>query len=159
MSKAIELLTCRLHGQSLGIPVQYVREVITPTRCTPIPMAHAVIDGLINLRGHVITRLDMRGALDLPARETDKPFRIVIIESDEGEDFGLTVDEVGEVMQPDARIEEEMPHSLPESWRNVGSGVLKLEKHLLVVLDVARFITHTLEMADAQAQTEAEEVA
>jgi len=154
MSKAIELLTCRLHGQNLGIPVRHVREVITPARCTPIPLAHEVIDGLINLRGHVITQLDMRAALSLPARDADKPFRIVIIETDGGEDFGLTVDEVGEVMQPDARIEDEMPHSLPECWRDVGSGVLKLEKHLLVVLDVERFITHTLEMADEQAPAE-----
>lgn len=154
MSKAIELLTCQLHGQNLGIPVRHVREVVTPTRCTPIPMAHDVISGLINLRGHVITQLDMRGALGLPAREQDKDFRVVIIESDEGEDFGLMVDEVGEVMPPDERIQEEMPHSLPECWRNVGSGVLKLEKHLLVVLDVERFIAHTLDMTEAQTDAE-----
>jgi purine-binding chemotaxis protein CheW len=156
MSKAIELLTCRLHGQNLGIPVRHVREVITPTRCTPIPLAHEAIAGLINLRGHVITQLDMRQTLSLPARDAEKSFRIVIIETDNGEDFGLTVDEVGEVMQPDAHIQEEMPHSLPECWRTVGSGVLKLEKHLLVVLDVERFIAHTLEMTDEQAHAEAE---
>lgn len=154
MSKAIELLTCRLHGQNLGIPVRHVREVITPTRCTPIPLAHGVIAGLINLRGHVITQLDMRNALGLPAHDQDKPYRVVIIETDDGEDFGLMVDEVGEVMPPDSRVQEEMPHSLPECWRTVGSGVLKLEKHLLVVLDVDRFITHTLELTDEQAQTD-----
>lgn len=154
MSKAIELLTCRLHGQNLGIPVRHVREVITPTRCTSIPLAHEVIAGLINLRGHVITQLDMRSALGLPAREEEKSFRIVIIETDSGEDFGLTVDEVGEVMRPETSIQEEMPHSLPACWRAIGSGVLKLDKHLLVVLDVEHFITHTLEMADERAQAE-----
>jgi purine-binding chemotaxis protein CheW len=156
MSKAIELLTCRLHGQNLGIPVRHVREVITPTRCTPIPLAHAVIAGLINLRGHVITQLDMRQALALPAREAEKAFRIVIIETDDGEDFGLMVDEVGEVMQPDAQIQEEMPHSLPACWRAVGSGVLKLEKSLLVLLDVERFIARTREMGDEQMPAEVE---
>jgi purine-binding chemotaxis protein CheW len=156
MSKAIELLTCRLHGQNLGIPVRHVREVITPTRCTPIPLAHEAIAGLINLRGHVITQLDMRQALALPAREAEKAFRIVIIETDDGEDFGLMVDEVGEVMQPDAQIQEEMPHSLPACWRAVGSGVLKLEKSLLVLLDVERFIARTREMGDEQMPAEVE---
>jgi len=154
MSKAIELLTCQLHGQNLGIPVRYVREVVTPTRCTPIPLAHGIISGLINLRGHVITQLDMLGALGLPPRDHDKAFRVVIIETDAGEDFGLMVDEVGEVMRPDKQIKEEMPHSLPACWRQVGSGVLKLEKHLLVILDVEQFITHTLEMTGEQAREE-----
>lgn len=147
MNNAQELLTCKLHGQSLGLPVRYVQEVVTPLRCTAIPLAHGVVSGLINLRGHVITQLDMRKALGLPDREENDPFRVVIIETDEGEDFGLIVDQVGEVMSPETDTLEKTPKSLPPCWQDVGSGVLKLKEHLLVVLDIERFIRRTLEMS------------
>ncbi|HKJ84275.1 MAG TPA: chemotaxis protein CheW [Mariprofundaceae bacterium] len=149
MNDAQELLTCSLHGQSLGLPVRNVQEVVTPLRCTPIPLAHDVVSGLINLRGHVITQLDMRKALGLPDREESDPFRVVIIETDDGEDFGLIVDQVGEVMRPETSTLEKTPKSLPPCWQDVGSGVLKLEERLLVVLDIERFIRRTLEMSDS----------
>lgn len=154
MNNAQELLTCSLHGQSLGLPVRYVQEVVTPLRCTAIPLAHDVVSGLINLRGHVITQLDMRKALGLPDRDENEPFRVVIIETDDGEDFGLIVDQVGEVMSPETDTLEKTPKSLPKCWQDVGSGVLKLKEHLLVVLDIERFIRSTLEMS-AQNQPEA----
>lgn len=154
MSQEEELLTCSLHGQSLGIPVRHVREVITPVRYTPIPLAHDIVVGLINLRGHVITQLDMRKALGLPPCKENEPFRIVIIETESNEAFGLVVDHVGEVMRSEAGIREELPKSLVPCWRQVGDGVLKLEDRLLVILDVERFILHTLEMA-GQLQAEA----
>jgi len=147
MNDSSELLTCSLHGQSLGLSVRHVQEVVTPLRCTALPLAHNVISGLINLRGHVITQLDMRKALDLPDREENESFRVVIIESDGGETFGLIVDKVGEVMTLGANVLESMPKSLPRCWQEVGSGVLKLKEHLLVVLDVDRFIQLTLELS------------
>lgn len=154
MSREDELLTCSLHGQSLGIPVRHVREVIMPVRHTPIPLAHEIIVGLINLRGHVITQLDMRKALDLPPRKENEPFRIVIIETEGNEAFGIVVDRVGEVLRSEAGIREELPKSLAPCWRQVGDGVLKLEDRLLVVLDVERFIHHTLVLT-GQSQAEA----
>ncbi len=147
MNHTQELLTCALHHQGLGIPVRYVREVVTPIRCTPVPLAHDVVVGLINLRGHVITQLDMRKALGLPDREQGDTFRVIIIETDGGEDFGFIVDQVGEVMRPEAIALEKTPKSLPSCWQDVGSGVLKLKDRLLVVLDVERFIHCTLEMS------------
>jgi len=146
MNSAQELLTCTLHGQSLGLPVRYVQEVVTPLRCTAIPLAHDVVSGLINLRGNVITELDMRKALGLPARDEHESFRVVIIETDDGEVFGLIVDKVGEVMKPETNTLENTPKSLPRCWQDVGSGVLKLKEHLLVVLDIERFVQCTLEI-------------
>ncbi len=145
--KVHELLTCRLHGQALGLPVRYVQEVITPLRCTAVPLAHDIISGLINLRGHVITQLDMRKALRLPDREDHDAFRVVIIETAEGETFGLAVDEVGEVMRSRPETFEKTPLSLPPCWQAVGSGVLKLRDELLVVLDIERFVRATLDIA------------
>jgi len=147
MISSQELLTCRLYGQLLGLPVLHVQEVVTPLRCTSIPLAHEIISGLINLRGHVITQLDMRRALGLPNRKENESFRVVIIETDKGESFGLIVDEVGEVMLPAANTFEKIPKSLPSCWQDVGSGVLKLKEQLLVILDIERFVRITLEMA------------
>jgi len=147
MSAAQELLTCSLHGQSLGLPVRHVQEVVTPLRCTALPLSHDVISGLINLRGHVITQLDMRKALSLPDRDENESFRVVIIETDDGETFGLIVDQVGEVMSPETDVLEHTPKSLPRCWQDVGHGVLKLKEHLLIVLDIERFVQLTLEMS------------
>jgi len=164
MNDSSELLTCSLHGQSLGLPVRYVQEVVTPLRCTELPLSHDVISGLINLRGHVITQLDMRKALGLPDREENDSFRVVIIETDSGETFGLIVDQVGEVMTQERKTLEQTPKSLPRCWQDVGSGVLKLKEHLLVVLDIGRFVQLTLDLAarnklaDVMAGTTAEVV-
>lgn len=157
MSQEEDLLTCSLHGQSLGIPVRHVREVVTPVRYTPIPKANDIVVGLINLRGHVITQLDMRKALGLPPRGKDEPFRIVIIETDSHEAFGLVVDRVGEVMRSETKTMEDLPKSLAPCWRQVGDSVLKLNDRLLVILNVERFIQHTLELAEQlQAQAGAQ---
>lgn len=146
MNGSSELLTCSLYGQSLGLPVSYVQEVVTPLRCTVLPLAHNVISGLINLRGHVITQLDMRKALDLPDRDENEVFRVVII-STENETFGLIVDQVGEVMTPETNVLENTPKSLPHCWQEVGSGVLKLQERLLVVLDIERFVQLTVDLS------------
>ncbi len=154
MNHAQELLTCTLHHQDLGIPVRYVREVVTPVRCASVPLSHDVVSGLINLRGHVITQLDMRKALALADREKEDAFRVVIIETDSGEDFGFIVDRVGEVMQPAETALEKTPKSLPSCWQDVSSGVLKLKDRLLVVLDVEHFIHLTLEMSASGKESE-----
>lgn len=144
MSLLEDLLTCRLADHSLGIPVRHVREVVNPLHTTPVPLAHEVVAGLINLRGHVITQLDMRKALELPRREKGQPFHVLIIETDSREDFGLIVDGVGEVMRPEAKSMEELPSSLSPCWRRVGDGVLKLKDRLLIILNVERFVQYTL---------------
>ncbi|WP_201265552.1 chemotaxis protein CheW [Mariprofundus sp. EBB-1] len=134
------LLTCRVAEQWLALPVQQLSEVVTPQMKTVIPLAPDAVNGLINLRGRILTELDLRKILhiDIDAEQTN--YRTIIIETDAVENFGLTVDAVGEVIEMDAGAFERTPESLEENWKCVCRGVLKEHKRILILLDIKKVI-------------------
>jgi len=140
----LELLTCRVGEQWIGLHVQQVREVVTGHQRTVMPLAPDAVMGLINLRGRVLTELDVRKVVGLPQREEGASFHVAIIESSSGEDFGLAVDDVGEVMLMDRDYYEPTPSSLEPVWRQVSEGVLKQDDRVLVLMNVDRFIALTI---------------
>ena len=142
-----ELLTCRVGDQWLGMQVRHVREVVTPQPSTEMPMAPDAVMGLINLRGRVITQLDVRKVIGLQDRETDH-YRVAIVETLSGEDFGLVIDEVGEVIDLDPDMYEKTPKTLDRVWRDVSEGVLKQEERVVVLVNVERFIALTIPQTD-----------
>ncbi len=148
MEQSSELLTCRVGEQWLGLQVKHVREVVTPQPTTNMPLAPDAVMGLINLRGRVITQLDVRKVIGLPDREEDS-FRVAIVETISGEDFGLVVDEVGEVVELDVDMYEKTPKTLDRVWQDVSEGVLKQEERVVVLVDVERFIAMTIPQMDA----------
>ncbi|MDQ6989492.1 MAG: chemotaxis protein CheW [Mariprofundaceae bacterium] len=141
---ATELLTCRVGQQWIGFRVQQVREVVSQQQRTVMPMAPMAVAGLINLRGKVITELDIRRVVGLEQRPTDADFHVAIVETSSGEDFGLVVDDVGEVVVMNEDLFEATPRSLDEVWRQVSDGVLKQQDRVLVLVNVDRFIALTI---------------
>ncbi|MDQ6956082.1 MAG: chemotaxis protein CheW [Mariprofundaceae bacterium] len=150
-----ELLTCRVGEQWIGFHVQQVREVVTNQERTQMPLSPDAVLGLINLRGRVMTELDVRKVVGLPERAEDESCHVAIIETSSGEDFGLTVDDVGEVMLLDPDNYEPTPRSLDAIWRQVSEGVLKLEQGVLVLVNVDRFIALTIPSAEQGAPDKA----
>lgn len=148
-SKPIELLTCRIADQWIGFRVQQVREVVKEQKRTTMPMAPYAVAGLINLRGRVITELEVRRVVGEPDRGEEEPFHVAIIETMSGEDFGLIVDDVGEVIVLDEDLFEATPSSLNEVWRQVSDGVLKQEGRVLLLMNVDRFVALTIPNASA----------
>jgi len=148
-SKPIELLTCRVANQWIGFRVQQVREVVKPQKRTVMPMAPHAVAGLINLRGRVITELEVRRVIGEADRGEDQPFHVAIIETMSGEDFGLIVDDVGEVIVLDEDLFEATPSSLNEVWRQVSDGVLKQDDRVLLLVNVDRFVALTIPNASA----------
>ena len=146
-----ELLTCRVGDQWIGFHVQQVREVVTNQKRTRMPLSSNAVLGLINLRGRVMTELDVRKVVGLPERAAGKSCHVAIIETSSGEDFGLTVDDVGEVMLLDPESYEPTPGSLDAIWRQVSEGVLKLEEGVLVLVNVDRFIALTIPSTEQSA--------
>jgi len=144
-----ELLTCRVGDQWIGFHVQQVREVVTGQGLTEMPLAPVAVMGLINLRGRVMTELDVRQVVGLPKRKAGASFHVAIIESSSGEDFGLVVDDVGEVMLMDRDYYEPTPSSLAPIWRQVSEGVLKQDNRVLVLMNVDRFIALTIPSAES----------
>jgi len=145
--QSTELLTCRVGGQWLGLQVKHVREVISPQPCTEMPLSADAVMGLINLRGRVITQLDVRKVIGLPDRDTDV-YWVAIVETLSGEDFGLVMDEVGEVIDLDLDSFEKTPQTLDRIWLDVSEGVLKQEDRVVVLVNVERFIALTIPRAD-----------
>ena len=122
----------------LGVSVLQVQEVIRHDRMTTVPLAPPEVRGLINLRGQIITALDLRRQLGLAA-EGDPRAHVVIREGDEA--FSVLVDEVGEVVAPQQSDFEPIPVAVPERVRQVVSGSFKLDGKLLLILDTARVLS------------------
>jgi purine-binding chemotaxis protein CheW len=120
-----------------GVDVLNVQEVLRFQQMTPVPQAPRVIEGLINLRGQIVTAIDMRRRLGLPPRAGDKsPMNIVVRTSDGA--VSLLVDEIGDVLEMDAATYERPPENLDPAAREIIRGVYKLKGRLLLVLDAER---------------------
>jgi purine-binding chemotaxis protein CheW len=130
-----------------GVDVLRVQEVLRFQQMTPVPQAPEVVEGLINLRGQIVTAIDMRRRLGLPPRaEGETPMNIVV--STEDGAVSLLVDEIGDVLDVDAATWERPPENLDHTARELIRGVYKLKDRLLLVLDAER----TVDIAVAPAQ-------
>ena len=122
-----------------GVDVLDVQEVLRFQQMTPVPQAPDVIEGLINLRGQIVTAIDLRRRLRLPPRqETETPMNLVI--RNEDGPISLLVDEIGDVLDLDASSYEQPPENLDPASREVIRGIYKLSDRLLLVLDTERAV-------------------
>lgn len=141
-AQTVQCCTFLLGGLFLGVEVTRVQEVIRRQQTTPVPLANRVIDGLINLRGEIVTTIDLRRRLDLPDRSPDVEPMNVVIRHDDGV-VSLLVDEIGDVLEIDDATFELPPPTLPASTRDLIAGVHKLDGRLLLILDCDRVLDFT----------------
>ncbi|MBV8537197.1 MAG: chemotaxis protein CheW [Alphaproteobacteria bacterium] len=134
-----EYVTMTVADQLFGIPVLTVQDVLGPQRITRIPLSPPEIAGALNLRGRIVTAIDVRRRLSLPARSADTSSMSVVVDY-KGELYSLIVDAVGEVMSLPADSYERNPATLDPRWREVSGGIYRLKGKLLVVLEVARLL-------------------
>jgi len=120
-----------------GVDVLRVQEVLRFQPMTTVPQAPKVIEGLINLRGQIVTAIDMRRRLNLPPRPDDKSPMNVVVRTADGA-VSLLVDEIGDVLEMDAANYERPPQNLDAGARELIRGVYKLKDRLLLVLDEER---------------------
>jgi len=129
--------TFLLDGHLFGIAVEHVQEVLRSQRLTDVPLAPADICGLLNLRGQIVTTIDLRTRLGLPARDADAPSVNVVVRSGDGA-VSLVVDQIGHVLEPPSSTFEPAPDTVPADVRELVEHVCKLEDGLLLVLDTER---------------------
>lgn len=134
-----EFVSITVAGQLFGIPVLQVQDVLGPQRITRIPLAPAEVAGSLNLRGRIVTAIDLRTRLRLPALPTGQTGMSIVVDHG-GELYSVVVDSVGEVLNLSADLAERNPATLDPVWRDVSAGIYRLDKTLLVVLDVARVL-------------------
>jgi purine-binding chemotaxis protein CheW len=110
-----------------------------PERLTRVPLAPPEVAGVLNLRGRIVTAIDMRGRLALPQRDDKRPPMAIGIEC-KGESYGLVIDAVGEVVTLDESAREPNPVNLDAALARISAGIHRLERQLLVILDVDRVL-------------------
>lgn len=132
-------VTLTLAGQLCGIAVGAVRDVLGELAITRIPLAPREVIGSLNLRGRIVTAIDLRRRLGLPPPATAARRMSVVVDHC-GELYSLQVDEVGEVMRLPRGGIEDSPPTLDPQWREVTRGIHRLPDRLLAVLDVARLL-------------------
>lgn len=129
------LVSVRIGGQAFGVPVLAVQDVIAQTAINRVPLGPAEVAGSLNLRGRIVTAIDMRQRLRTPPRRADEGFMSVIVER-HGELYALLVDDVGDVLWLPENQHEPPPVTLSPQWRRLCSGLYRLEDELLLVLNV-----------------------
>ena len=130
-----EFVTMRVGGQLLGISVLAVQDVLRPQPSARVPLAPKVIAGLLNIRGRIVTAIDMRERLGLKPQSTDEQPMYVVVEY-HNELYSLVVDVVGDVHNLPMSEFEKAPVNLGETWKEIAAGVFKMKGELLVVMDV-----------------------
>jgi purine-binding chemotaxis protein CheW len=130
--------TFHVAGQFFGIDVAHVQEVLRFAGCTRLPLAPPAVRGLINLRGQVITALDLRVRLGLPPRTEDDPVTVVIRVDDDV--VSLLVDAIDEVLELSDEEFEPLPETVAGPARELVTGACPLEGRLLLALDVRRAV-------------------
>jgi len=131
-----EYVTAWIAGQLFGIPIHQVHDVFEIGKITAVPLAQPEVAGVLNLRGRVVTAIDMRRRLGIAAGE--KAARIAIGIDYGGEAYGLLVDSMGEVLRLPAASLDANPINMPAGWAQVSTGLHRLEDRLMVVLDIDR---------------------
>ena len=140
LGESQDFVTMTIHDQLFGIPVLTVQDVLGPQKITRIPLASPEVTGSLNLRGRIVTAIDVRKRLGLPVAEGNSKGMSVVVDFN-GELYSLIIDTVGEVLSLPAENFERNPATLDPAWREVSGGVYRLKDKLLVVLDVARLLS------------------
>ena len=137
MAQSSQFCTFYLNELLFGIELRRVQEVLRYVGMTPVPLAPPVVSGLINLRGQIVTAIDLRRRLDLKPRPTGAQPMNVVVRSEDGS-VSLLVDEIGDVVEVQEESFEQPPETLHGKLRTVILGVHKLDHRLMHVLDTER---------------------
>jgi purine-binding chemotaxis protein CheW len=132
-----QYVTFEVDGQLFGVDVGTVQEVLRFHEYTPVPLTQSAINGLFNLRGQVITAIDLRVQLGLPPRQMSGSAMNVVVRIN-GEPVSLLVDAIGDVIELSDDLVEPPPDTLSGFHRDLVRGTFKLDSRLLLVLDVHR---------------------
>lgn len=135
MSTERQFCTFKLGDLFLGIEVLQVQEVIRPQAVTRVPLGPKAVRGLINLRGQIVTAIELRECLGLPPRANADEAMNVVVRTDEGA-VSLLVDEIGDVIEVEDEQHEMLPETLPLAARGLIRGIYKLPGQLMLVLDL-----------------------
>ncbi|NOZ41971.1 MAG: chemotaxis protein CheW [Alphaproteobacteria bacterium] len=147
-SETRDFVTIRLSGQLCGIPVLEVHDVLSEQVITAVPLAPPAVAGVLNLRGRIVTAINLRKRLGLSEPEENSENMSIVVEYQE-EPYSLLIDSVGDVMSFSEESLERNPVTLDACWQEVSGGIFRLEGELLVILDVEKLLNFDRNQATA----------
>lgn len=150
MSEVETICTFTLDGLFLGINVSEVHEVLLAQTLTPVPLAHPIVAGLINMRGQIVSVVDLRRVLHLPARTDDAPPPVNVIVRNGHDLMSLLVDQVGDVLEIESRLFTPPPDTTPAETKHLFRGAYQLPRQLLLVFDTNRAIEAIVSRANSK---------
>jgi purine-binding chemotaxis protein CheW len=134
-----EYVTTMIGGQLFGLPISRVQDVFVPERVTRVPLASSEVAGVLNLRGRIVTAINMRARLGLPPRDDGVQSMAVGVDL-RGESYGLLIDSIGEVLKLADDGCGANPVNMDPRMARLSAGVHRLDGRLMVVLDVDRIL-------------------
>jgi purine-binding chemotaxis protein CheW len=139
MEKDLQIVGLRVGGETFGILISQVREIVRVPQITAVPNAPAIVEGVMNLRGRIIPIVDLRKRFGEKDIQASKKNRVVIVEMD-GRLIGLTVNAASEVLKiPPSQIDP--PQSVfPDNDADYVSGIAKLSDRLVLLIDLRRVL-------------------
>lgn len=132
-------ITATVGDHLFGIPIGRVHDVFRVGQLTPVPLAPPAIAGLLNLRGRIVTAIDLRMRLGLDAQPIQEGALAIGIEA-APDSFGLLVDRIGDIVELDPDSFDDNPIHLDPAWRELSAGVHRLEGKLLILVDVTALL-------------------
>lgn len=135
-----DFVTMTVAGQLFGLPVLTVQDVLGPQQITKVPLAPPEVAGSLNLRGRIVTAIDVRTRLGLKPRPAGDDGMNIVVE-DVHELYSLIIDSVGEVLSLSPDDFEVTPATIDPAWRLIAAGVYRLDDRLMIVIDVAKLLS------------------
>lgn len=136
----VQMVAFKLEKEEFAVDIQQVREVLKMTQVTPLPQSAYYIEGVINLRGEVIPVVDLRKRFELAGEARNEQTRIIIVEI-KGNDVGLIVDSVTEVLRFLSTSIQAPPTRIAGTRADLIKGVGKIDNRLLIILDLEKILT------------------
>lgn len=143
-----EYVTAEIGGELIGLPILRVQDVFIPESPTRVPLAPPEVAGVLNLRGRILTLIDMRRRLGLSRGSGEKAPLAIGVEL-RGESYGLLIDAIGEVLKLDDDAREPNPVNLDPRLARVSMGIHRMNERLLMVIDVDRVLDIVVERVAA----------
>ena len=135
-----DFVTFFVGDQMFGIPVLHVQDILTPDSIASIPLAPPEVRGSINLRGRIVTVIDVRVRLGMETRKPRPTENMGVTVEQDHELYTLLVDRIGDVVAMSNDLFEKNPGTLAPMWREFSEGVYRLEDNLMVILDIERLL-------------------
>ncbi len=142
MTTASQYLVINIGTHYFAVNVGNITDVIKQGRKTPVPLSNKNIAGVLNLRGHIVTEVDVATTLGITPTKKDSGFSVVI--DKEGEMYSFVFDGIGDVIEIGFSEITPMPETIQKDWHALSKGVYKLADKLVVLLDLPAFVDLSL---------------